>query len=198
MGLINYTNIEDDTPADANVFNERFGAIIEVLNGGLDAANFKPGGIPVEAISSAIYQKMWPIGSLYFNGSVDTNPATLLGFGTWEAYATGRVPVGVDLAQTEFNAVGKTGGHKELQSHNHTGTTSNSGDHTHFNGNNVTVVGSSTLGLSNGPFERISYGNQNTSPAGNHNHSFTTNNAGGGNAGNLQPFVAVYIWRRTG
>lgn len=31
----------------------------------------------------------------------------------------GRVPVGKDTSQTEFNEVGKTGGHKKLQAHDH-------------------------------------------------------------------------------
>lgn len=46
--------------------------------------------------------------------------------GTWVAWGAGRVPVGVDTAQTEFNTVEKTGGEKthtlatnEMPRHNH-------------------------------------------------------------------------------
>ncbi len=35
----------------------------------------------------------YPIGSLYFNADVDTNPASLLGFGTWTLFAAGQVLV---------------------------------------------------------------------------------------------------------
>lgn len=39
MGLINYTQLEDGFTASANLWNERFGQIIDVLNGGVDAEN---------------------------------------------------------------------------------------------------------------------------------------------------------------
>ncbi len=47
---------------------------------------------------------VYPVGSLYFNASVATNPATLLGFGTWVAEAEGRVILGVGTG-TDDNAV---------------------------------------------------------------------------------------------
>ncbi len=56
----------------------------------------------------------------------------------------GKVAVGFDGSQTEFNTLGKTGGAKthtlteaEMPSHTHTGTTSSNGSHTHI----VTVGG---------------------------------------------------------
>ena len=59
----------------------------------------------------AAMQRMYPVGSIYFS-AVGTNPSELFGFGTWQAWGAGRVPVGVDASQTEFNAVEKTGGEK--------------------------------------------------------------------------------------
>ena len=61
---------------------------------------------------------IFPVGSLFFS-TTPTNPSAWMG-GTWEAWGTGRVPVGVDTSQTEFNTVGKTGGSK---SYNHITTT---------------------------------------------------------------------------
>lgn len=68
----------------------------------------------------------WPIGSIYLSTTA-TNPATLLGFGTWAAIAAGRVLVGIDATQTEFDVLGETGGAKsrtltmnELPAHTHT------------------------------------------------------------------------------
>ena len=43
----------------------------------------------VTAALSAIY----PVGSIYINATSSTNPATLLGFGTWTAFGAGRVIV---------------------------------------------------------------------------------------------------------
>lgn len=195
MGLINYTNIEDNTPATANQINQRFGDVIAQVNGNLDSTNFKTGGIPVSAISSDVYAKMWPIGSVYINATNNANPADLLGFGTWVQFAAGRVIVGIDTDQTEFNAPEKTGGHKALQSHTHTGTTNSTGAHTHALGNYGTSGGSfGTVDSSNAS----SSGTRNTGSAGNHSHSFTTNSSGTGNAGNLQPYITCYLWKRTG
>ena len=36
-----------------------------------------------------------------------------MGFGEWELWGSGRVPVGVDTGDTDFNTIEKTGGEKE-------------------------------------------------------------------------------------
>lgn len=75
---------------------------------------------------------LYPVGSIYMS-VLSTNPSTYFG-GTWAAWGTGRVPVGISTGETEFNTVEKTGGAKthtlteaELASHNHT---QNSHNHT--------------------------------------------------------------------
>lgn len=45
------------------------------------------------ALAVSIGALLFPIGSLY-TATVSTNPATLLGFGTWSAYGQGRVLIG--------------------------------------------------------------------------------------------------------
>jgi hypothetical protein len=55
----------------------------------------------------------YPVGSIYMNAAVATNPATLLGFGTWVAFGAGKVPVGIDAADSDFNTVEGTGGTKD-------------------------------------------------------------------------------------
>lgn len=69
----------------------------------------------------------YPIGKIEINVS-GVNPYDYLGFGTWELWGAGRVPVGVDTAQTEFNVVEKTGGEKE---HKLTQAESGIREHTH-------------------------------------------------------------------
>ena len=75
-----------------------------------------------------VLETIYPIGSIYTNAGVATNPGTLLGFGTWSAFGAGRVIVGVDSTDTDFDAVRETGGSKtdshaltiaELPSHAH-------------------------------------------------------------------------------
>jgi len=53
----------------------------------------------------------YPVGWLLMS-AVNTNPATWLGYGTWIYFGTGRVVVGVDTGDADFNTVEKTGGSK--------------------------------------------------------------------------------------
>jgi len=55
----------------------------------------------------------YPVGSIYLSTN-GTNPATTLGFGTWSAFGAGRVPVGFDSGQTEFDTDEETGGAKTV------------------------------------------------------------------------------------
>lgn len=67
----------------------------------------------------AILKNLYPIGSIYFS-TVDKNPSEYFG-GTWVQWGSGRVPVGVDSMQSEFNYAEKTGGIKTVDlSHSHT------------------------------------------------------------------------------
>ena len=69
---------------------------------------------------------VYPVGSIYINAGVTTNPATLLGFGTWVAFGTGKMIIGYDASDSDFDALQETGGAKthtlseaELPSHYH-------------------------------------------------------------------------------
>lgn len=72
---------------------------------------------------------VYPVGSIYMSIN-NTNPSTIFG-GTWVSWGAGKVPVGVNASETEFNSVEKTGGAKT-----HTLTTQQIPSHTHtFHGN---------------------------------------------------------------
>lgn len=85
-------------------------------------------------------KKKYYIGKLVFD-TKNVNPATYLGFGTWQLWGQGRVPVGIDSNDSDFNTAEKTGGEKthkltlaEIPSHTHTfkgNATSSAGAHTH-------------------------------------------------------------------
>jgi len=62
----------------------------------------------------ATLQKVYPVGSIYMNATSSTNPATFLGFGNWSAFGQGRMLVGINGADADFNAPGKTGGAKTV------------------------------------------------------------------------------------
>ena len=81
-------------------------------------------GIPLkEYITSqmkSILDSFYPVGSIYLSVT-NTNPSSKFG-GTWVAWGSGRVPVGVNSSDSSFNSVEKTGGSK---THNHTITVNN-------------------------------------------------------------------------
>jgi hypothetical protein len=132
----------------------------------------------VDNVTTAALELSYPIGSIYINATNATNPNTLLGFGTWTAFGAGRVPVGIDAGQTEFNTAEETGGAKT-----HTLTTSEMPSHSHSYTRKGTVTGGSTQG-----------GDPNSVG------QFTDNTGltGGGQAhNNLQPYIVVYMWKRT-
>lgn len=152
----------------------------------------------------------WPVGSIYMTAD-GRNPAELMGFGVWEAYATGRVLVGSgsgkdDRGEARLFALGAAGGEyghvlveSELASHNHSvsGTTGGGGDHSHTVG--VTRGGDGGNGGDDHDYV-VPWGSTGTSTGGNHSHSFsgTSSNTGGNGAhNNIQPFMVVNIWRRT-
>ena len=88
--------------------------------------------IATTAFVTAALVAVYPVGSIYINATSSTNPATLLGFGTWTAFGAGRVMVGLDASDALFDTAEETGGSKNatLVSHTHTATVTDPG-HTH-------------------------------------------------------------------
>ncbi|MBS4040364.1 MAG: hypothetical protein KGZ81_07155 [Flavobacteriales bacterium] len=155
---------------------------------------------------SLVLPFVYPIGSLYL--TVDSeNPNDTFGFGTWEAFAEGRAIVGVAAAgtfagvETEVGAETVTLTTAQIPAHNHTGTTSTDGSHSH--GLTQDAVTTSPSGnqrtyLSGGSGQQLEWGDLAISSAGSHNHTFTTANSGGGGSHtNIQPSITTYIWKRT-
>lgn len=57
-----------------------------------------------------IVEMIYPVGAIYMSVK-STSPASLFG-GTWEVWGSGRVPIGVNASDSDFNTVEKTGGTK--------------------------------------------------------------------------------------
>jgi hypothetical protein len=156
----------------------------------------------VQAAMAALH----PVGSIYINATVSTNPGTLLGFGTWTAFGAGRVMVGLDAGDALFDTAEETGGSKDaiVVSHTHTGTTNGqSNDHTHsttFNqtskSNNSTPYILSNPSIGENLNGQVSLTTSGTSA--DHNHTFTTASTGvSGTNANVQPYITVRMWKRT-
>lgn len=153
---------------------------------------------------SNILEKMYPVGSIYMNATDSRNPAQIFGFGTWEQISAGRVLLGAGTADsgTVYNAGGTGGEEKtllsidEIPSHTHLASMSTAGQHSH----SVTIYSHDTDEDTSGV--TYSYGrpyyNRDTNYAGNHTHLITINNTGGSTPhNNMQPYLVVYIFKRT-
>jgi hypothetical protein len=141
----------------------------------------------VQAAAALTLAAAYPVGSIY-TATVSTNPATLLGFGTWTAFAAGRVMIGNGGG---FSA-GATGGSADaiVVSHTHTATSTDSG-HTHT----VNAGANATASLNSGGTVNLAATNTGTGFA---NISTTIASAGSsGTNANLQPYIVVYMWNRT-
>lgn len=155
------------------------------------------------AFVQAAIALLYPVGSIYTNATVSTNPGTLLGFGTWTAFGAGRVPVGFDSSNALFDSAEETGGSADAitVSHTHTATSTDSG-HSHTlsisAGSSITGLGSSGSSGWQGANTGVTY--VNTSGTNSSTASITTTVASSGSSGtnaNYQPYITVYMWKRT-
>jgi hypothetical protein len=147
----------------------------------------------VQDIADAIKSALYPVGSIYTNATSSTNPGTLLGFGTWTAFGAGRVMVGLDASNSLFDTAEETGGSANaiVVSHTHTATVTDPG-HSHTfnyepglaqNGSGRNGVGGTTPQSTSSQVTSISVSN-------------STEGSSGTNA-NYQPYITVYLWKRT-
>jgi len=132
---------------------------------------------------------VYPVGSIFTTTTAYADSAAVeavIGGNTWTAFGAGRVLVGYDASDTDFDTVGATG--DTGGSKTHTLTTAEMPSHTHTvplhkmdwvenadNGGSSTYL--QTAGTSYTP---------------------TTASSGSGSAhNNVQPYITVYMWKRT-
>lgn len=169
----------------------------------------------------------WPVGSVYI--AIDgTSPATRFGGGTWAAFGAGKVLVGLDSGDTDFDTSEETGGAKTkaISAHAgaavadhaaHTHTYSQVPNHVHplatgtgSTGNFAQVIGTvdtssggtgaaptqTALGtLSGNPPGGVATGTTN-GPSAALAHSVTQPSSHA-DLNVVQPYIVVYMWKRT-
>ncbi|KAI5514307.1 keratin-associated protein family [Trichomonas vaginalis G3] len=151
----------------------------------------------LQTMKTQVLETIYPIGSIYTSMN-STNPATVLGFGTWQQI--------VDKFLYCANSSKQTGGSKKIKepnlpAHTHTGTTNTTGNHSHSitkRGYTNLAAGSDRQGMhrydiSSDPVDSSAVIFCETT--GNHSHTFTTNPTGSG-ADYMPPFVTIFAWYR--
>ena len=129
----------------------------------------------IAAVKNYILNFIHPVGSIYMSVN-DTNPGDVFG-GEWEQWGKGRVPVGIDTNDTNFNTVEKTGGNKV------------------FNGIHLTSYladGSTQYGFSN----IGNYADRTIVASGDIGGSVHRGETPI-NISLLQPYITCYMWKRT-
>ena len=163
---------------------------------------------PYKDLATALLEMVYPVGSIKLS-TENTNPSTYLG-GTWEAWGSGRVPVGVAENQSEFATVEKTGGAKvaPIPYHSHNlfkGSVGSFGVDA-FVGKKATdsesllVPTTTDLEIKNpqgsaedGFLITLSRNSEKY----NADYVAQTATAGSVSATNLQPYITCYMWKRT-
>ena len=148
----------------------------------------------VQGNTTSAVQAAYPVGSIYMNASNSTNPATLLGFGTWSALGAGQMLLGNGGGYT----AGSTGGSAtttlstaNLPSHSHSVTDPG---HTHTSNAITDVIVSNGIpdGVSGSTYA-LRAATINSATTG-----ITIGNTGSGTAvTTISPYLVVYMWQRT-
>lgn len=133
-------------PVHADLFNLKFVKLIRSI--AFNRRKTEEIHSSISKIDTSFIDRTYPIGSIYLSVN-ETNPAKYFG-GTWVAWGSGRVPVGINASDENFNAVEKTGGSAAVSL-----STEHMPSHTH-------AIGAHSHGLNA------------------HKHSFTTGNQSAG------------------
>lgn len=127
---------------------------------------------------SDLYDAIFPVGQIVIKGD-NEDYSNWLGF-TWERTALGKVLVGIDSSDTDFNIIGKTGGEKK-----HTLSVSEMPSHQH----ELSIVGGGNLTVSAVNWEVTSAGRKYAKDM--------ISATGGGQPHNIvQPYQVVAYWKR--
>lgn len=149
--------------------------------------------------------KIYPVGSIYMSAN-NVSPQTFLG-GTWVSWGAGRVPVGVDSSDSDFDTVEKTGGAKSVVL-----TKKNLPQHDHSTMSAELGMAYITTGLTGSVSAPVNFSTSVESrkylvtgsslevdnPDITSAYQCRTGNAGISQAhNNLQPYITCYMWKRT-
>ena len=171
--------------------------------------------VTAEWVRSFISDAIYPIGGLYTT-TVNADPSTLLGFGTWQRFAEGRTIVGFSSDVTSATPDWVKSVNNTFGSFDHTLTIPQTPTHKHSTGiyNKFTALskdvfdageasdadGTGRIELTTGSVDNVSSNvEMQIADISVLNIAKMTESSVGGNQphNNVQPSIVVFIWRRT-
>jgi hypothetical protein len=177
-GNISNSNI-DSSASIADTKLSQISTASKVSGAALSAlASIPSGAGSIPAVNLAA---LYPIGCIYTT-TVSTNPATVFGFGTWSAFGAGKVLVGLDSGDTDFDTVEETGGAKTVNS-----------AHTHT----IPRDGWGSTATNPDPDGRVLTGNGAANAAEEAANDVTSGSGGSATLSIVQPYIVVYFFKRT-
>jgi hypothetical protein len=217
---VDWTNKDGLSDSDAGKvisgtdFNSEFTTIRTAVNSKADIASETLTGTPlaptasagtdttqiattafVTAAVAALTAAAYPVGGIFTTITVYANSAAVvsaIGGTTWVAFGAGKVLVGLDSSDSDFDAASETGGSKTASgtTGSHTLTTSEIPSHSHTGGgtNSAEIALGSTQGNSD-MYHMGSGSTGSTGGGGGHTHTLANSI--------VQPYIVVYFWKRT-
>jgi hypothetical protein len=146
----------------------------------------------VKTAADALNAAAYPVGSIFTTTVAYADSAAVvaaIGGTTWAAFGAGKVLVGLDSGDTDFDTASETGGSKTASgtTGSHTLTTAEIPAHTH----SVPVVAYNAPGYQNTRASAQSGTSTSGSTGGGGGHTHTLANS------IVQPYIVVYFWKRT-
>ena len=207
-----------DALADSNAnkvisgddFHTEFTTVKTAINSKADIASETFTGTPLAPTAAAgtntpqlattafvreeILSRVYPVGSIFTTVTAYADSAAVvavIGGTTWVAFGAGKVLVGVDTGDSDFNTIEETGGAKTVTTGSTTLTISQIPSHTHTihdTDHNNTPDSTDTTATEYGNYSASSGTSGATGGGGGHTHPDTST---------VQPYITVYFWKRT-
>ena len=158
---------------------------------------------------AALLAVAYPVGCVY-QSTVSTSPATLFGIGTWTALGAGRVLVGIDAGDADFDTASETGGAKTVAASaqtfagaastvvvNHVHTLATGSGATGNFSQVIGTVDTSSGGTGATPTQTTLATRSGNPVGGAASYTPTGTNTPGAATSVVQPYVVIYRWERT-
>jgi len=203
-GIISGDDFHTEFTAAKNAINDKAelaGTASQAFSALTAASGTNTSQVATTAFVTTAIDAIYPVGAIFMTATTYADSAAVvsaIGGTTWVAFGAGKMPIGVDSTDTDFDTVEETGGTKT-----HTLTESEMPSHQHFIVDNGAVAESGDITASNTVSEIASqsgstYQSYVMRPGTGDAEVGLSSVTGGDTAHSIMnPYIAVYMWKRT-